>query len=170
MVIMKKYLLIIIIVILSGCDSKTYEYIPVSNEIWMKSNVTEETFEDGTSINFYEYDSRKNNRKYGYLYSYNSVNSDKEIIKGFSIPTETQFLELINSFESVNEFVREMNIKPGGMYDYTKVEQWIGDIACFLVITDDTFKVFYIDISKGTYQIGNFHPDDAVSLRLVKND
>ena len=62
---------------------------------------------------------------------------------------------------------------PAGMHDFTGIFQWIGDRAVFATSTANTGQngvAAIVLFSLGTtLEIGNFHPDDAYSVRCVKD-
>jgi len=62
---------------------------------------------------------------------------------------------------------------PAGMHDFTGIFQWIGDHCGFASATGSLAIVevtaIMLQTSKGTMTIGNFHPNDALSVRCVKN-
>ena len=130
---------------------------------WDLKNLSKNTLDLHEVIDSYEYKEIENTRKYGSLFSYNQVKN----LQSINIPTLKEILDLMESFKDVSEFCKELQILPGGMYDFTNIEQWVGKIACFLTITDNIPKVIMIDIIEESYNIGNFHPDDCVSIRTI---
>ena len=175
---MKKILLVFSFFLLGGCslnsnivrDSKSNEYAikNIKGNYWITENLRAESFINNKAIDYYSYQEDSDITTYGYLYSYNALKSESVIINNYRFPTLNEFIDLIESYETVDDFIIEFNVLPGGMYDYTLIEQWVGSVACFLTITNGLPKVVYINIDTNTYKIGNFHGDDAVSIRLIK--
>lgn len=65
----------------------------------------------------------------------------------------------------------KFNALPAGMHDFTNIFQWIGKTACFSssTKTERGQVYFYIENSGEELKIGYFHPDDAVSVRCIKD-
>lgn len=65
----------------------------------------------------------------------------------------------------------KFNALPAGMHDFTNIFQWIGKTACFSssTKTERGQVYFYIENSSEELKIGHFHPDDAVSVRCIKD-
>jgi uncharacterized protein (TIGR02145 family) len=62
---------------------------------------------------------------------------------------------------------------PAGMWAFWDEFQWLGDHCAFTTSTGNLALVEVIAImlqtSNGTLTVGDFHPDDAISVRCVKN-
>lgn len=62
---------------------------------------------------------------------------------------------------------------PAGMHDFTNIFQWIGDHCAFSTATGNPAMVevtaIMLQTSSGILTIGTFHPDDALSVRCLKN-
>ncbi|MFH0733386.1 MAG: FISUMP domain-containing protein [bacterium] len=65
------------------------------------------------------------------------------------------------------------NALPAGMHDFSGIFQWIGDHCAFASSTTIPSEYAVTSImlqnSSAKMTIGTFHPDDAVSVRCVKN-
>jgi len=64
---------------------------------------------------------------------------------------------------------------PAGMHDFTNIFQWKGDHCAFSTSTwpmpkDYAVTAVMLKNNDATAVIGNFHPDDALSVRCIKND
>jgi len=59
------------------------------------------------------------------------------------------------------------------MYDFTNVFQWIKENISFSSSTGDLSQyevtVILLRSTESKMTIGNFHPDDAASIRCIKN-
>ena len=62
---------------------------------------------------------------------------------------------------------------PGGMWAFWDEFQWMGDHGAFSTSTGNLTQVevtaIMLQTLNGTLTVGSFHPDDAVSVRCVKN-
>lgn len=64
---------------------------------------------------------------------------------------------------------------PGGMYAFWQEFQWLGQHAVFATSTDisvpghPAVNSIKLDYNNASVTVGEFHPDDAVSVRCVKN-
>lgn len=111
---------------------------------------------------------------------------------GWHIPSKTEWEELANYLGGLeiaggklksnnSELWNKPNLKasneskfnalPAGMHDFTNIFQWIGKTACFSssTKTERGQVYFYIENSSEELKIGHFHPDDAVSVRCIKD-
>lgn len=156
--------------VVKDASGNEYTVRNINGAYWMMENLRADSFIDNGVLNHYIYNDSVNTEMYGFLYSFNAMKSDNEVIKNYRVPTLDELVDVINSYNTIEEFVLDFNVLPGGMYDFTLVEQWVGETACFLTITNGLPKVVYIDITNNTYKIGNFHPSDAVSIRLIKSN
>lgn len=173
-------------------EGNTYKTIKIGNQIWMAENLQVTTTSGGDKLEdvFVYSGDEKNAKTYGRLYRLNAA--IKACPDGWHAPTKEDWEELINylggsvyaggkmksintqywnspNIDATNE--SQFNVLPAGMYDFTKVYQWIGKTACFLSATKSSgyVKFYYIENSSGEIKSGNFHPDDAASVRFVKN-
>ena len=63
---------------------------------------------------------------------------------------------------------------PAGMHDFSGIFQWFGDHCTFMTSTwpnpyNYAITAFYMVNNQPGLMLGNFHPDDALSLRCVKD-
>lgn len=93
-------------------DGNTYNIVKIGTQIWMAENLKTTKYNDGTSINFtssgYEWLSQTSGAYcwmqddsyykniYGAYYNWYAVNTGKLAPKGWHVPTETEWLTLIN--------------------------------------------------------------------------
>jgi uncharacterized protein (TIGR02145 family) len=65
------------------------------------------------------------------------------------------------------------NALPAGIYDFTKVFQWLSEYSCFSTSTFDLNMMeataVRLQSSDAKMIFGDFHPDDAVSVRCIKD-
>ena len=63
---------------------------------------------------------------------------------------------------------------PAGMHDFTGIFQWLGDHCAFSTSTGDLSQYevsgIVLKTTESKMTIGGFHPDDALSVRCVKNN
>lgn len=89
-------------------NGNVYHYITIGNQVWMVENLKTTKFNDGTSIPLGPSDASwgnlrspayclydNNNGKYGALYNWYSVNTGKLAPKGWHVPTDTDWNNLI---------------------------------------------------------------------------
>lgn len=113
--------------------------------------------------------------------------------EGWHIPSKAEWEELANSLGGMqvsggkiketgtvhwnepNVVVGSKNLfnaLPGGMYDFTGVFQWMGGGGCYSTSTKDSQQeVMCVILESGSaaMEIGGLHPNDAVSVRCIKN-
>jgi uncharacterized protein (TIGR02145 family) len=62
---------------------------------------------------------------------------------------------------------------PAGMWAFWDEFQWLGDHCAFTTSTGNLAMVevtaIMLQTSNGTLTVGDFHPDDAISVRCIKN-
>jgi uncharacterized protein (TIGR02145 family) len=178
--------------IVTDIEENEYKTIQIGNQIWMAENLRVTNTANGDKLTnvFDPNGNDKNVGEFGKLYRLESAL--KTCPKGWHVPTEQDWEVLIRylggknnaggkiksvgtkmwhspNTEATNE--SGFNALPAGMYDFTKVYQWFGKTACFLSSTKTPgyVKCFFIDNSSGILKKGNFHPNDAASVRLVKD-
>jgi len=177
--------------ILTDYDGNTYETIQIGNQVWMTENLRSTHLWDGTPLNYFECNGdSSNNAVYGLLYDLDAIISLQNTApEGWHIPTESDWEELINYFGSPKEAAEQMitfdywpnsaeivspsgfNAAPAGMHDFTGVFQWFGDAVVFASSASDVNGVhYYIKADNIELLKGNFHPSDAVSIRLIKDN
>lgn len=63
---------------------------------------------------------------------------------------------------------------PAGMHDFTGIFQWVGERAVFATSTANRDRggatAVMLQSSGTSLTVGNFHPDDAYSVRCVRDD
>jgi len=177
--------------ILTDYDGNTYKSIQVGDQVWMTENFRSTHLGDGTPINYFECNGdSSNNAVYGLLYDLEAIiGLQNTAPEGWHIPTESDWEELINFLGSPKEAAEQIitsdywsisieiispsgfNATPAGMHDFTGVFQWFGDAVVFASSTSDVNGVYYY-IKADNIELlkGNFHPSDAVSIRLIKDN
>lgn len=169
-------------------DGNVYKTIRIGDQVWMLENLRCTHYSDGSPINYYELDSSFGyGNEYGLLYS-SAVGKDIAP-DGWHVPSQEEWEELVaylggkdtagvsmmlSSWSDLNDDAigdSGFSALPAGMYDFTGVFQWQGSSAVFASTTKSSRGVvyFYIDADSGELKDGNFHPDDAVSVRCVKD-
>ncbi len=105
-------------------DGNTYASVTIGNQVWMKENLKTTTYNDGTNINeitenndwktfgigaaycWYQNDQATHQDKYGALYNWHAVNSNKLCPVGWHVPSDTEWSTL-NAYLSQNGHYNE---------------------------------------------------------------
>jgi uncharacterized protein (TIGR02145 family) len=175
-------------------DGNTYKTIEIGSQTWMAENLKTKHYWDGSDVGYYDTNGDQDKiSDYGLLYDFGAVNNPEKQIApdGWRIPTKEDWEILIDFLGNAtiaggllkedsfweNEIIEsenliDFNARPAGMHDFTQVYQWFGTSACFATAnhSSGSDSLFYY-INKGSNEImeGSFHPDDAVSVRFIKN-
>lgn len=184
--------------LVTDIDGNTYETFKVGDQVWMAENLRVTHYNDGTPIEYYKYENDSSLADvYGLLYDWSAVKSGEtgdEIQglapEGWHIPSKAEWEELAEHLGGIDVAGGKMkglklwnvhnsgtikesgfNAIPGGMYDFTGTFQWLGETACFASTTSENRGVSYVYINSKSDKLnsGNFRPDDAVSVRCVKD-
>jgi uncharacterized protein (TIGR02145 family) len=188
-------------------DGNTYRTMKIGDQVWMIENLKSTHYNDGTPIQYYNYnDDEANALVYGRLYAWSALmngalssNTNPSNVqgvapKGWHIPSKEEWLQLINYLGGENVAggkLKEAGIVhwvspntgatnesgfsalPAGIHDFTDVFQWKGDHCAFSSSTNNPGQggvvALMLEYSEAKISIENFHPNDALSVRCVKN-
>ncbi len=187
-------------------DGNVYKTVKIGDQIWMAENLRSTHYSDGTQIPNYAYNNDTTNvRTYGRLYKWSaamrnaqSTNSNPGGVQGASpagwhIPSEAEWLELINNLGGVsvaggklkeegtqhwaspntganNE--SKFNALPAGFFNFTGEFDGIGKVNFFRTSTaENSYEVYCRELNSSSASIerGGIHPDDAIPIRCVKD-
>jgi len=99
------------------------------------------------------------------------------IPEGWRMPIESEWLMLMESYGGKSICFDSLitpelfNCTLEGMYDFSGQFQWEGTSFVYAFLSDDLSQIvyYYYNIEAQEVMKGNFHPDDGVSIRLVKD-
>ena len=114
-------------------DGNVYSTVQIGNQCWLKENLRVTKYNDGTNIYYgldgdwvnrtigarfeYTFDSL-NLKTYGYLYNFYAVSDSRKICpKGWRVPSDTSWYELLNFVEVENGF--KLKSTEGWIYNGT---------------------------------------------------
>lgn len=180
----------------SDHEGNQYQTKQIGAQTWVTENLRVSTHPDGTQLVYFSVDTiSQSNGNPEFLYNYTAV-KDTDPCQGISpghwvLPTQADWQVLINFLggtevagekmkfpemwdedpTSVSEQIG-FNAVPAGMVDFTQVFQWQNKSAVFMSSSASQRGVVYYFIEKNSSKIneGNFHPDDAVSIRCLPQE
>lgn len=182
---------------LTDCDGNIYTTVEIGNQVWMKENLKTTKFNDCISIpfikenrewnnlnspsySFYNFDESSYKEKYGALYNYYTIQTNKLCPLGWHVPSKSEFEEMI-TYLGGNEIAYPklleggssgFNLTFGSLHDYPGNFGQIDLEAIFWL----SGERWYVAFNSNTQNMDWMYPLSAVSsnrafsVRCIKDN